>query len=267
MFHMTPRGPERCRATIRECPYGTVFISREAAEASDLVDDATEKSFEDIFSWKALDADTYLESSHAYLRPLPETQRFALKEYAHFGYQDLNEALYLKSRLNPQLKMQVKLLDEALAKAPDAPETLWRSLGGYDLPRKFLSASPRVGEILHFPGFTSTSETPDALYAVLSDVDHYMESTPRKEWATDGSFHVTPSEEFTKGPARNVIFKISARKAAPISTLRTRITEEEWLLPRNTRFVVRAIHRNVRLDALKNIRRQTRAQVFELEEI
>lgn len=90
MFHVTPSGVERCRATKRACPYGPTFISQEFAHAQEENADLSEQPFSGLYKRDELDHDDYTKKSRAYLKALSSKERYALADYVQSGYQDMN---------------------------------------------------------------------------------------------------------------------------------------------------------------------------------
>jgi len=280
IYHQTQEGPKPCRAKKRACPIGGKhFESLELAQAAyeaELSNEfgfdgkPRELSFGSLFQRPVFDESKYLHETAEFFKNLSEEEIEALKGYTSFRYGELNGALYEGKARKKSIVSDVKALDSALLKAPKAPELLWRSLSGRTLPTEFNNKKHKVGEIIHFSGFTSTSETPDALMHIPNDTSYYMEDVPSDEWETDPNFtyRVVPTKDYTEGPARNVLFKIHAKKAAPVSSLRSVLAEEEWLLPRDSKFRIVAVHRNVNIGELNHLRsNNTRAQVYEIEEV
>lgn len=277
-YHLTEAGPKRCVAK-KGCPLkGEHFDSEASAyqafealqEDYSVLSKNTKKLFQDHFESAAFDEAGYRSKAQSFLQERTTEEIDALKGYVISDYDPINSALYSGKRKNTTVASLVRNLDSALEKAPEAPTTLWRSLSGFDLPKDFIAASHKVGDVIQFKGFVSTSETVDALMHIPSDVSIYMKEHPDDDWPTDPNFkyRVVAPEEYTDGAARNVLLKINAKKAAPVSALRDTVAEQEWLLPRGKKFKVRAIHQNVDISDLENIRnRGTRAQIFELEEV
>ncbi len=280
IYHLTTDGPKLCRAIKRDCPLGTkhfeeLSLAQESFESSlgaqyGLEGKPKEVAFDELFTRENFDRDRYLAETKQFFDQVSADELEALKGYTATRYGDVNSALYEGKARRKAIAQEVRALDAALEKAPAAPKELWRSLSGRTLPQEFNAKKHKVGEIIHFPGFTSTSETPDALMHIPTDTDYYMSEVPSSEWEHDPNFtyRVTPTTQYTEGAARNVLFKIKAKKAAPVSTLRSVLAEEEWLLPRDTKFRLVAVHRNVNIGDLEHIRfKRARAQVYELEEI
>jgi len=280
VFHITPDGVKPCRATKRKCPVSDHHFEN-VSDAEDAFRDlmggsfgsksVAEKNFHDLFPSEApFNEVRYREKSENFLGKLTDEETEALHLYVHVAYDELNKSLYNEKNLKKSNEVLIHSIDSALTKAPLSPQILWRNLSGRDLPREFLKKNHRVGEIVVFSGFTSTSETADALYGFQTNTDFYMNDTPSDEWETysDDSWRVKPSEEYTARAAMNMIFRIKTNRAAPVSTLRTTVNEQEWLLPRNGKFRITEIHPNVNIGKLKSAQsHETRAQIFEIEEI
>ena len=195
-----------------------------------------------------------------------------MKLYTADGYEEINKHLYGTSKLKGIAQIK-KNLDSALQKTPDAPTELWRSVsGGFDYSKELIE-NAKIGTIIDMPGYLSTSETAHGLMHLPNDTEIYIKETPKdhvqvKPHPTIPRLKMTDTpEEYTHGSARNVIFKIKAKKAAPVSTLRHVNAEQEWLIPRGKKFKVINIHRNVEIGELENFREGIRSQIIEIEEI
>lgn len=280
IYHLTEDGPKPCRALKRACPLGGKhFENFEEAQLGyedsmgleyGFSDTPLKVNFSELYNQPLFQEGRYLSESKEFFSKLTEDETEALKGYTSVRYGDLNSALYGGRSRKKSIQVEIKALDAALSKSREAPKNLWRSLSGRDLPQNFNAENHQVGEVIHFSGFTSTSETPDALMHIPSDTVFYMAEVPFEDQKTDptNEYKVLPSKEYTDGRALNAIFKINAKRAAPVSTLRSVLAEQEWLLPRDLNFRITAIYRNVEIGELEGIRSQgTRAQVYEIEEI
>jgi hypothetical protein len=279
-YHLTDDGPKPCKASVRACPLGgehfeelkdaeTAFEAQQPGMAS-LKRTVPTIAFSELFEQPDFSEDDYRKRSTDFLSELSVDEVQALADYTLSDYADLNEALYKGNSRKKRVKELVTHIDSAMKSAPEAPKNLWRSLSGFDLPQQFIGEGKAVGDVVAMKGYTSTSQTPDALMHIPSDTSFYMREVPEDLQERDDHFipRLVPSKEYTEGPARNVLLKINTKKAAPVSTLRSTVNEQEWLIPRGKKFRIVAIHRSVDIGELEYIRgRGTRAQVFELEEI
>jgi len=279
-YHLTDAGPKPCKASVRACPLGgehfeelkdaeTAFEAQQPGMTS-LKRNPPMKDFDELFGRGSFDENAYRAIAKAYFSERTTEETEALAEYAMSSYYDINEALYGGMRKKPAIAAWIRHLDSALKEAPTPPKELWRRLRGVDTSGIFIGNGHSEGDVIQLKGYSSTSETADALSYIPSDAEFYMRDVPEEEWERDPKFiyRILPSKEYTEGPARNVILKINAKQAAPVSVTRDTVNEQEWLIPRNKKFRIVKIHPNVNVGKLEHVRnRNTRAQVFELEEI
>jgi hypothetical protein len=280
-YHLTDDGPKPCTATVRACPLGgehyqTVAEADGAFEALQPGFIGLKRNnpplvqFDELFEKKEFDEEAYRAVAKEYFANLSADETEALASYAMSSYYDINEALYNGKRRNKKVAAWVRSIDSALQSAPKPPEEVWRRLRGADTSENFLAEEHKEGDVLKLKGYSSTSETADALSQIPTDVDFYMRDVPSEDWDFDPNFKYTvvPSRKYTEGAARNVIFKLRANSAAPVSVTRSTTNEQEWMIPRGKKFRIVKIHPNVDLAPLKRGGKfSTRAQIFELEEV
>ncbi len=219
-------------------------------------------SFDNIYARPSFDEQRYMNEAQLFISELSNEEKEALKDYVISGYQSMNEALYS----GKSLTNTIKLVDSALAKYKgDHPDILWRSIIGSTAR---LYDNTKVGDVIEFKGFTSASETPDALMLIPNDLSIYMNETLSSEWETEGnSYRVKLPKSFSDKSPSNVLFQIKSKRAAPVSEFRSTLAEEEWLIPRGKQFRVIGIHANVAIGNLNHLYNGTRARVIELQEI
>lgn len=253
------KNPSTCRYHGNPNQVGSIFATPEMYKTIPSQINMDEEKFDDM---------NYIAASTGYLKPLPEKEIKALSHYVQSGYDEINSALYGNTPMSSEIEEYVFHLDSALTKASQAPPVLWRNLSGFNLPTKFLNEKHKVGDTISFPGYLSTSQTPSAIMHMANDTTWYMRETPADELEHDPNFEyrIIPPASYTSAPARNVMFMIKTRTAAPVSVLRGHVAEQEWLVPRGKTFKVTAIH-NDRLLTGDSMSNGTRANVFVLEEI
>lgn len=214
------------------------------------------------------DETKYIGNCTEYLNQLDKEEITSVNQYVQADYNYINSALYGNTPATAKIKNQIRLLDAALTKAPEAPPVLWRSLSGFELPNKFREQNHQLGDVLEFKGYTSTSETPSALMHIPNDLTWYMRETPDDEWEHDPkmTYKVVLPKGYEDQPAKNVFFMIKTRTAAPVSVLRGTTAEQEWLIPRGKKFRITNIHENKTVSGY-HMRNGTRATIYEVEEI
>lgn len=214
------------------------------------------------------DETKYIGNCTKYLNQLNEEEITTMNKYVQTDYNDINSALYGNTPKTAKINNQIKLLDSALTKAPEAPPLLWRSLSGFNLPNNFREQNHQKGDILQFNGYTSTSETPSALMHIPNDLTWYMKETPNDELERDPhiKYKIVLPEGYQNQPAKNVFFMIKTKTAAPVSVLRGTTAEQEWLIPRGKKFRITNIHESRNVTGY-HMNTGTRATIYEIEEI
>ena len=219
---------------------------------------------------QVFDEQKYIENCYEYFEDLDDEDKKALTDYVQDRYGDINDALYGNLEMTPEIEKEIVALDKALAKnSHKAPKTVWRSFGGGNLNKEFHERGYKVGDTVKFDGYTSTSETSSGLSGVLNSTTWYANETPSDEWQKKPSgFGIQPTDEYGKNgdKGRSTVLCIRPKNAAPVSMLRGRSTEQEWLIPRGKSFRVSEIYENRELEG-KNMREGTYAHVYVLDEI
>lgn len=220
---------------------------------------------------QVFDEQKYIENCYEYFDDLDDEDKKALTDYVQDRYGDINDALYGNLEMTPEIEKEIEALDKALAKnSHKAPKTVWRSFGGGNLNKEFHERGYKVGDTVKFDGYTSTSETSSGLSGVLNSLTWYSQETPSDEWEyeSEKSFKIKVSDEYGKNgdKGRSTVLCIRPKNAAPVSMLRGRSTEQEWLIPRGKSFRVSEIYENRELEG-KNMRSGTYAHVYVLDEI
>ena len=209
----------------------------------------------------------YVWECTKFLKTLTPEELESTNRYVQEAYYPINDTLYGNRPSKEEIRQHIKNLDSALSKAPEAPPLLWRSLSGFDLPTLFQSKNHQPGDIIEFKGYTSTSQTPSALMHIPNDLTWYMRETPDEEYEYHPQlkYRVMLPSTYSETPAKNVLFMIKTRKAAPVSVLRGVTAEQEWVLPRGLKFRITKIHENRTLTG-SLMRNNTRATIYEIEE-
>lgn len=281
-FHVTQKGDVRpCRAKSRPCPLGGEHFT-DKSEAEKHAEEKLKQSLaEATLTTKRIkklavdsvkfDEERYMKLSNDFISKLTNSEKEALSYYVVEGYQEINESLYENGnefpKLNKNLKDKIEAIDNALKKYSGAPETLWRNLSGNTLPKNFVAQDHSIGDTLDFHGFSSASETPSAMSGVWNRQTWYMQEVPSHEWEREeNSRKIKVPETYMSEESNNVIFKIKASSAAPVSMLRGRATEQEFLIPRGRKFRITNIHKNAEITG-GNMRSGTFANIYEIEEI
>lgn len=217
------------------------------------------------------DEQKYIENCHEYFEKLNEADKKALHGYVQDTFDDINSALYGTREMTPEIEKEIVALDKALAKnSHKAPKTVWRSFGGGNLNKEFHERGYKVGDTVKFDGYTSTAETSSGLSGVLNSITWYMQETDSNDWEyeSEKSLKIKVSEEYSKNgdKGKSTVLCIRPKNAAPVSMLRGRSTEQEWLIPRGAQFKVSEIYENRELTG-GNMRDGTYAHVYVLDEI
>lgn len=213
---------------------------------------------------KEFDEQKYKEKSYNYFNSLTEKERQALDRYRGADYYDINSSLYNNEQQTPAIQESIKNIDSAIEKHTQAPpKVLWRGLAGKELPKMFNDKNHKVGDILEFPGYTSTTETKSGLTAMPKVHQWYIEQVPYKERQKDpkNPYKVLVPEEFKKTVPRNVIFSIKTKQAVPMNSQ----SEQEWLIPRGKKFKITEIHKERYFDDGRND--ENIANLFVIEEV
>lgn len=218
------------------------------------------------------DEQKYIENSHTFMEALDDDDKQALRSYVRDSYHYVNSELWGKEpdESTYDIKKEVEALDRALVKSTvKPPNTVWRSFGGSDMNKIFHERGYKVGEAVEFKGYTSTTETPGGLSGVLNSLSWYMQESNPDEWETEeNSYRVIVPEEYAENGAkgRNTILCIRPKSAAPVSMFRGRSTEQEWLMPRGSKFRISEIYENTSLEG-GNMHPGTYAHIYVLDEI
>lgn len=216
------------------------------------------------------DEKKYIETSTEFLNLLSDEEKEALTGYVQSDYQDINEALYNGEELNAKFKKQAELMDSALAKySGKKPKTVWRNFGGGKLNKEFHERGYKVGDTVDFDGYSSTAETSSGLMAMLNNLSWYVNEVPDDQWEKkEKGFGIKVSEEYGENgdKGRNTVLCIRPKNAAPVSMLRGRAAEQEWLIPRGKKFKVSEIYEDRELTG-GYMKSGTYAHVYVLDEI
>lgn len=290
-YHLTEDGPKKCSAQQDNCPITKNtkeehFANLQEAQAAYETRQAAKFSSSPMkrpFNFnKTIDFDEdtpqfneeeYVEKSYDFINELNDDEKLAVKNYVQDRYGDINSYLYGTPEEFAELDNideEIKALDAALAKNTiKPPKTVWRSFGGSNLNKIFHEQGYEIGEIVEFKGYTSTAETASGLTGVSNSLTWYSQEVDADEWETeDNSYRIKLPEEYAKNgtKGRSAVLCIRPKNAAPVSMLRGRPTEQEWLIPRGAKFKVSEIYEDRTLEG-KNMREGTYAHVYVLDEI
>lgn len=216
----------------RRCPSSNPVVKSGRAVLSHLEADVHPVSGDGQHS-----AQEYLQTSQEWVNGLSTEQRDAVEAYVNQEYSDINEALW-KGRGHEKTKH----LDEALDVRGEQ-RLLYRKLAlNGDRTEVAQQVSKfKVGETITFEGYTSTSQTPNAMIPLLTPPLHDPESLPddlREE--LDTSY-------------RNVVAQIVTDRGAPVSALSHMPQEQEYLLGRGHTFRVLKIQKDVDFTTSENL--------------
>lgn len=220
---------------------------------------------------QVFDEQKYIENCYEYFEDLDDEDKEIITAYVNDAFDDMNSALYGTVEMTPEIEKQINRLDKALAKYKGkSPKTVWRNFGGGNVNKTFHAAGYKIGDTVKFDGFTSTAETSSGIAGMMNNMSWYMRETNDDEWEyeSETSFKVKLPEEYGENGSegRNVVLCIRPKNAAPVSMLRNRPTEQEWLIPRGKGFRVSEIYENRELTG-RNAHSGTYAHVYVLDEI
>lgn len=191
---------------------------------------------------------------------LSKEEYSAVESYCEQDYRNINHYLYGDNEhVREDIKRKVATLDGALRKfpKPSEPRQVYRagkpyhegkiqSYEEFDTPEQaaqFYEKEYPVGKVIEFKGFTSTTEDPNCL------VDFTVpgfDSHPPSGIMNAGKTREQYNQSFGRSGLSNIIYEISTREGAPVSAFGHTYAEKEQeiLLPRNTKFKVKAVHPN-----------------------
>lgn len=188
-------------------------------------------SFNDVGENRLFDANEAEEViSAAELNTLSIEEKSSLKHFTGSGYRSINEALYgdredyfedeEKAQVSKRLQGDISRIDSALEKGPKRQRYLYRSM-------------TRQSDAMI--GYSSAEEWVDANFSLGEDVvfDGYQSSSSEKSGFQDFAFH------------NGVVFEILTPEGANITSVSGYKKECETLLPRNARYKVVAVEKDV----------------------
>lgn len=304
-FHINPDGNvKECSATKRICKYGfteqehfdnkvdaekeaesilsaqyEIFNKRPTRNTENY---STDKRFVFSDSEFYFDEVKYRLSSAEFINSLSIEEEQSVKDYVFSAYQSVNESLWNDGFVKSEDKQLDNDLSNALKKYDgEKPKFLYRNLGGPELNKEFLENNYQVGDIIVFPGYSSTSETLSKVSAaaktLLNELDYFMNNSSEEEvneiFSQKKSF--LDKVNVPKQDVNNVMFKITnVKNAAPVSVARGRVNEQEWLIDKKSSFRIKNINRDVEVFKDENDylnphpkRQKTFLTVFELEQV
>lgn len=208
-------------------------------------------------------------------------QKEALEGYLDNDYMDMTPVLYGASDYKKdKFLKQADLIQEAIetyeAVSDKKPKTVYRatrlkaghSFNSPEEMKDFVEKNFKPGSVITTAGFTSTTVRPEVLFDFLPDGHNdYVINNPKKEMSSKRYHELMGSDE----SLNNLVYEISTPSGVAVSSFghshATR--EQEYLLGRNKRFVIKEVLPISRLDnpAERPFRKHAHATIIKLEEI
>lgn len=188
------------------------------------------------------DVDSYSRLSNDYLSLLSDEEKSAVTDYVNQEYQTVNEQLWAGEETHPILPH----LDAALEKGeavrlatyrkPAFPQGLTK-----DEEKELVEHYTTVGNVIDIKGYASTSVNSNAMIPLLNS------PVRPNQWTTDEWIEQNDKTH------KNVVFQIVSDKGRPVSTVSHMPQESEYLLPRNTKWKVVRVVKDVEFHTDKNL--------------
>ena len=231
------RKPAACRAKIRAvCPvHGVTYASTLNTKTGN-------------FEYNpANDIDLTFKASQNYSLLLTGKEQEALASYANQSYTEIGEHIYKAQEHNVGTLM--KNIDSALEKhkkIAGKDKVVYRAtklfndrFGTPEEAAQFVNEKFKVGEELTVEGYMSTTTNPEALFDFLPE--SYEDLPPAQGMFTyKNREHYLRFKDGIDTGLSNIVYEIETSSGAPLSSFgHTHARkEQEYLLPRNTKFVI-----------------------------
>ena len=189
-----------------------------------------------------------LKDSQNYSLLLTNTEQEALASYANQSYTEIGEHLY--GVQDHDVKKTMTNIDTALEKHKkiegEKSKVVYRATKLFDnkfaTPEEsanFVGSKFVVGEELTIEGYMSTTTNPEALFDFLPE--SYEDLSP-----SEGTFGIKNREQYLgllngkDSGLSNIVYEIETSSGAPLSSFGHTHAhkEQEYLLPRNMKFVI-----------------------------